>query len=193
MRDRSYSDREVLDIFIESVDELLDSDFLAQIKADGVSTQVKWSKDGGFLGERIGPKRDALKAFLLTLRFFRQNNEPTSLCNMEDRIDGLAVDPALKERFRTSRHSFNSFLDKPPSVGFTKGIGADTRRQIFDAFLYGVFAHANPIHRRRVKAWESEPYFDDLRAQFDLVLLEYLKALAAMANVCRECIKAGIA
>ena len=97
----------------------------------------------------------------------------------------------LKERFRTSRHNFNSYLDKPTSVGFPADSGASSRRRIFEAFLYGIFAHANPKYRRQVKAWESQPYFDDIRAQFDLVLLEYLKALAALANVCRECMKAG--
>jgi hypothetical protein len=174
------------------VDELLDSDFLAQVKADGISTRLEWSHGTGFLNQRIGPKRDAVKAFLLTLRFFLQNNEPTSLCNMEDRINGLEIDVSLKEQFRASRHDFNSFLDKPPSVSFPSGTGLGHRRQMLEAFLYGIFAHANPKHRRRVKAWEGQAYFEDVRAQFDLILLEYLKALAAMANVCRECLQVGV-
>jgi hypothetical protein len=190
MAQPGYTDGEVLQIFIESVEELLDSDFLSQTQAGGISNQFKWSQESGFLSERTGPKHDAVKAFLLTLRFFRQNNEPTSLCKMEDRVDGLNIDAELKERFRTSKHKFNSFLDKPPSVSFPAGSGAGTRRQIFEAFLYGIFAHANPKHRRRVKAWEGQPYFDDIRAQFDLVLLEFLKAIAGMANVCRECLEA---
>ena len=194
MAERGYSDHEVMQIFVESVDELLDSDFLAQIKADGLSTQFKWSHNGGgFISERTGPKRDSVKAFLLTLRFFGQNNEPTSLCNMEERVDGLSVDSSLKERFRTSRHNFNSYLDKPPSVGFPADSGASSRRCILKSFLYGIFAHANPKYRRQVKEWEGQPYYDDIRSQFDLVLLEYLKALAALANVCRECMEAGIA
>jgi hypothetical protein len=192
MAECGFTDREVLEIFVESVDELLDSDFLAQVKADGISTRFKWSHATGFLSERTGPERDAAKAFLLTLRFFGQNNEPTSLCNMEERIDGLDIDASLKEGFRTSRHSFNSYLDKPPSVTFPKGSSADSRRQILEAFLYGIFAHANAKHRRRVKAWEGQPYFEDIRSQFDLILLEYLKAVSAMASVCRECLKADI-
>ena len=193
MAEHGFTDREVLEIFVASVDELLDSDFLAQVKADGISTQLKWSHDTGFLSERTGPKRDAVKAFLLTLRLFGQDNEPTSLCNMENRIDGLDVDASLKERFLTSRHNFNSYLDQPPSVGFPNGSGADNRRQILKAFLYGIFAHANPNLRRRVKAWEGQPYFESIRSQFDLILLEYLKAVCAMANVCRDCLKTAIA
>lgn len=193
MAERGFTDREVLEVFVESVDELLDSDFLAEVQADRISTELKWSHGTGLLRECIGPKRDAVKAFLLTLRFFGQNNEPTSLCNMEDRIDGLDIDASLKERFRASRHNLNSYLDKPPSVGVPNGSGAENRRQILEAFLYGIFAHANPKHRCRVKAWEGQVYFEDIRSQFDLILLEYLKAVSAMANVCRECLSAGIA
>ncbi len=193
MTEDEFTDREVLEIFIESVDELLDSGFLAQLKADGISTQLKWSDGTDFLRERTGPKRDAVKALLLTLRLFGQNNEPTSLCKMEERIEGLDIDASLKERFRSSRRNFNSYLDKAPSVTFPNGSGADSRRQILEAFLYGIFAHANPKHRRRVKAWEGKTCFEDIRSQFDLILLEYLKAVSAMANVCRECLKPDIA
>lgn len=193
MSKHSYTDQEVLQIFIESVDELIDSEFLSQVKTQSISTQLNWSQNGGLLSERTGPKRDAVKAFLLTLRFFRQNNEPTSLCNMEERIEGLNLNAELKERFRTSRHNFNSYLDKRPSINFSPEIGADTNRKILDTFLYGIFAHANPKHRRQAKQWEGAPYYEDIRAQFDLILIEFLKALAAMANVCRDCLKAGIA
>ncbi len=193
MAETKFTDREVLEIFIESVDEMLQSDFLSEAKATGIATQFNWSKETGFLGERTGPQRDAVKAFLLTLRFFRQNNEATSLCNMEQRIASLEIDAELKEQFRKSRYEFNSYLDRVPSVGFPKGIGADSRRDVFETFLYGLFAHANPEKRRRVLQWEHKPFFDDIRAQFDLILLEWLKALSAMAQVCRIAIKGLLA
>jgi len=151
MAKAEFTDGEILELFIESVDELLQSDFLLEVKAAGIATQFNWSKTTGFLSERTGPRREAVKAFLLTLRFFRQRNEETSLCNMEERIDSLAIDAALKERFRTSRHEFNTYLDRAPSVGFPVGIGADSRRDVFETFLYGLFAHANPAKRRRVR------------------------------------------
>jgi hypothetical protein len=188
-----YTDREVLEIFVESADELLGSRFLAQAKTGGISTSLSWSQAGGLLAQRAGPEREAVKAFLLTLRFFCQDNEPTSLCNMEDRISALAIDAGLKDNFRKSRANLNTFLDGQPSVGFSAGSGADTRRDIFNTFMYGVFAHANPKYRRQVKAWEVQPYYDDVQAQFDLILLHFLAALTAMANVCRCVLDAGVA
>ena len=181
-----YTDSEVLEIFVESVDELLGSRFLEKAKSDGISTSLSWSHTGDFVAQRTGPEREAVKAFLLTLRFFCQNNEPTSLCNMEDRISALGIDAQLKENFRKSRASFNTFLDGKPSVGFPSGSGADTRRDIFRTFVYGVFAHANPKYRRQVTAWESQPFYGDIQSQFDLILRNFLTALATMANVCRN-------
>lgn len=188
-----YTDREVLEIFVESADELRDSRFLAQAKTGGVSTSLSWSGAGGLVAQRTGPEREAVKAFLLTLRFFCQNNEPTSLCNMENRISALAIDADLKDNFRKFRANFNAFLDGQPSVGFPAGSGADTRRDIFNTFVYGVFAHANPNYRRQVKTWEGQPYYHDVQAQFDLILLNFLAALAAMANVGRQVLNAGLA
>ena len=68
MAERGFADPEVLEIFVESVDELLNSGLLAQVKTDGISTQLGWSHDTGLLSQRTGQKRDAVKAFLLTLR-----------------------------------------------------------------------------------------------------------------------------
>lgn len=192
MSPNPYSDREVLEIFIESVDELLKSQFLSQANVGGVSTSLSWSQEGGLVAHRSGPERETAKAFILTLRFFCQNNEPTSLCNMEDRVSGLKIDTQMKEIFRKSRSNFNAFLNGQPLVKFPPGIGADTRREIFNSFLYGVFAHANPRYRRQVKAWENEPFYEDVQAQFDLILLEFLRALSALANVCRTALESDI-
>ena len=189
--DTPCTDRDVLEIFVESADELLGSCFQAQAKTGGIPTSLSWSQVDGFVAQRAGPEREAVKALLLTLRLFCQNNEPTSLCNMEDRISASAIAANLREEFRKSRANFNIFLDGPPSVGFPAGSGADTRRDIFNTFVCGVFAHANPRCRRQVKDWESLPYYEDVQAQFDLILLNFLAALAPMANVCRQLLDAG--
>ena len=171
-----FSDREVLEIFVESVDDLLTSNFLHQAKNDGVSTSFAWSNAGGLVAARTGPDREAVKAFLLTVRLFCQNNEPTSLYHMEPRVSGLAIDAKAKENFAKSRAHINAFLDGAPSVGFPAGSGAGTRREIFETFLYGVFAHANPKYRRQVATWERQPIYNDLQAHFDLILLDFAHA-----------------
>jgi hypothetical protein len=184
----SYTDRDVLTMFVESVDELLDSEFLQQVQGVGISCKLEWSNNV-FLFNRKGPKRDSIKAVLLTLRFFGQNSEPTSLCNMEERINCLEIDPASKERFRTLRHDINVLLDKAPLIKFPKDAGVNSNRRIYDIILYGIFAHANPEKRKIVKEWEKQPFIQDILCQFDLICLEYINILGDMSRVCSEYLK----
>jgi hypothetical protein len=44
----------------------------------------------------------------------------------------------------------------------------------------GTFAHVNPRYKKIVTAWQNEPYFADLRAEFDTILQRFLSALAVM-------------
>jgi hypothetical protein len=179
----AYSDREVLEIFIETVEELKQSEFVKQIKKNGVRVEML-AGPGVYLSNRVGPDREAIKAFLLTLRFFRQNNDQTSLSNMATRVGALSVDQALKDEFTTSRDNFNAFLNAPLSVPVA-GVGADTRDQLFESFLYGVFAHSTPKHRRNVKAWEAAPYYHELEAQFLVIAAHFMAAASAMAESCK--------
>jgi hypothetical protein len=188
MANNPYSDREVLDIFIETVEELQASEFAKQIKG-GIRVGLK-AGNAVIISELAGPDREALKAFLLTLRFFRQNNEETSLRNMATRVAGLNVDQGLKDEFLTSRDNFNAFLDGPLAVP-VNGVGADSKRDVFESFLYGVYAHANPDHRRRVKGWEKLPFYADLEAQFLLTVAHFTAAVTSMAETCRKMLASG--
>src|SRR5262249_13134014 len=150
-----FSDREVLVGFVESVDELLGSDFAQEIRKP-VRVGILAGPDGRITTKVCGPRRDAIKAFLLTLRFFCQDNEATSLRNRPDRLKDIPVDRKLKGVFLQSRKNFNASLDGPLYAPVL-GVGADTKRDLFEAFLYGVFAHANPRHRKKVTDWEGKP------------------------------------
>src|SRR6476661_3279291 len=101
MASNPYSDREVLEIFIETVEELQASEFAKQIKG-GIRVGLK-ATNGVIITELAGPEKETIKAFLLTLRFFCQNNEETSLRKMTMRIAKLDVDQSLREEFIASR------------------------------------------------------------------------------------------
>ena len=187
------SNREVLEVFVESVDDLLESKYLQQAKAGGVGSSVSITRGIGFVMGRSGPDRDSVKAVLLTIRFFCQNNERISLENMDTLIQSLLVAQDLKDRFTKSRAEFNLHLRSAPVVGYPAGIGADTNGDIFDTFLYGTFAHANPDKRRTVKAWEQQPYYNDLRSQFDLTLLSFISCVVVMGKIVKEILDSGAA
>jgi hypothetical protein len=184
----SYSNCEVLEIFIETVDELQASEFAKQVKK-GVRVGLV-AGNGVIISKCAGPEREAVKAFLLTLRFFRQNNDVTSLSNMADRVNSLNVCQDLKDEFSKSRANFNSFLDAPLNVP-VQGVGADTKRDVFEAFLYGIYAHANPEKRRKVKGWEKMPFYGDLEAQFYVIAAHFMAAGTAMAETCKKMLATG--
>ncbi len=188
MASNPYSDREVLEIFIETVEELQASAFAKQIKG-GIRVGLK-ATNGAIITELAGPDREAIKAFLLTLRFFCQNNEETSLRNMVMRVAKLDVDRGLREEFITSRDNFNASLDGPLAVR-VNGVGADKKRDLFESFLYGIYAHANPDHRRRVKSWEKLPFYADLEAQFLVTVAHFMAAVTKMAETCRKMLASG--
>lgn len=188
MSTNTFNDREVLEIFVETVEELQTSEFARQIKS-GIRVGLK-AGNGVIISELVGPDKEALKAFLLTLRFFRQNNEETSLCNMATRVAALNVDQELKDLFQASRDQFNAFLDSPLAIP-VNGVGADNKRVLFESFLYGIYAHANPDHRRRVKNWEKLPFYSELEAQFLMIISNFMAAVTKMAEICIKILVSG--
>lgn len=185
----AYSDREALEVFVESVDELLASRF-AQDVMRGVSVTLLANSTDGLSARCDGPEREATKAFLLTLRHFVQNNDPSSIGNTAQRVGTLNVEQQWKDEFRDQRDGLNVMLDGPLHVP-VEGVGADTKRDVFEAFLYGIYAHATPRHRRTVNGWREQPYAADLEAQFYVILALFLPALKAMADVCRRILGTG--
>lgn len=179
----SLTNREILEVFVECVDDLLGSKYLEQARAGGLGSSISIMQGIGFVMGRSGPDRDHVKAVLLTIRLFCQNNEAVSLQNMDTLVQSLPVDQDLKERFAQSRKNFNDHLDHRPVFSYSAGIGADTNGGIFDTFLYGEFAHFNPEKRRRYKTWESQAYFNDMRSQFDLTVLNFISCVSVMRGI----------
>jgi hypothetical protein len=140
----TYTDREVLEIFLEGADELSGSRFADQVR-NGIRVGMLLVPEG--IETRVaGPEHEATKAFLLTLRAFGQDNDQTSLRNIAARVRALAVSQSSKDRFLTSRENFNAFLDSPLNV-LVPDNDADTKRKVFEAFLYGIYAHKAEEHR----------------------------------------------
>lgn len=179
-------ERDILNIFIDSVDELLQSNFLNQVVENGIVTNYTWNQDGFLSIQRGGPELEAVKAFILTIRFFCQNNERTSLSNMDNMISQMNIPQDLKDDFANSRQAFNTYLDSLPSIQFEESGNPINRRQIFETFLYGKFAHANRTKRNLLLTWQQRPDFEDRRAIFDRILLQFVLFLKDLSTVCKE-------
>lgn len=176
---------EVLDTFVESADELCSSEYVAQIRRDGLSIKREWTPSSVKV-TTTNPSQEAAKAVVLTLRLFCQDNDATSLNNVATMLGMMPVDATAAACFHQSRLNFNLFLDSAPTISFPTDAGAATNRQIWDTFLYGKFAHARVAKRRVIKRWQDELYGNDVHVQFDVIVLEFIKAVSIMSKTCKE-------
>jgi hypothetical protein len=180
------TNRQVLEYFIAAVEELRSSAFLKQI-AEGVHTRLEVHPDGATTVGKFGPDQEALKACLLTVRMFGQDNDAISFRRVSRVVTEIPVDQQLKAQFEQSRTNFNTYLDMVPRVQIE---GVNTNRLIFETFLYGKYAHHSAQHVATLEKWAQAIYYPDLLAQFDLIVLEFIKAASAMANRARVMLKA---
>jgi len=87
------------------------------------------------------PEREHLEAYVLNLRFFIQNKEPTSLRNMARLYERECKNGPLIIRFRTIRDRINSELDR--TLWYRFNGKAVTYRMVFEGMIYSQFAHAD--------------------------------------------------
>jgi hypothetical protein len=168
-------EQQTLRLFNEKVEKLDRLNFTQFFRDNRVGFSVS-VKEGEQSVEVRGPPEEAIDAFILTLRFFVQDNEATSIRNIGQMYEDLPISDELKERFRDSRKSLNDFLDAKCNVSLH---GDElTNRDVFDVFLYGGLAHATPAKKDRFDRWAEEPVlFAVLQTVFFGVLIELFQFL----------------
>ena len=96
--------KETLEFYNEKAEKLQGLSFTSSILNQNSGVHLSWTRDSGILKiDREGPDEESIDAFVLTLRFFMQDNEPTSLRNMAKLIEALPINEQNKENFRITR------------------------------------------------------------------------------------------
>lgn len=173
-----------LKLFNEKVGKLIDSRFVKHVQENkGMKVSIKSS-----VGEKVDishnlPDQDAIDAFVLTIRFFIQDNESTSLRNMVKLYNEISVAPDIKADFNDVRDKLNSELSKKSMFNL---LGKDlTRGEIFDTFIYGGLAHAETRKKDDFDKWMriGEPLAALITAEFNNVLIYFLDCIACIRKV----------
>jgi len=86
-----------LEMFVEKANELDRSRFFRD--KSQIGALITFDRLQGWDGVYVGPDDDSLKAVVLTLRMFIQDNEAISLRNMRRMLAGTTVRPELVARF----------------------------------------------------------------------------------------------
>ncbi len=170
-----------LRFFNEKANELADSTFLQAMLHGQVRFTLSGLQSAEVAVEYSGPKGEMVKAFVLTFRFFIQDNEKSSLGSMAKAYQELASASFIAEdtlqRFVSARKAINAYLDNPspnPELAFDDRVL--TRRDIMDVFVYGGLAHATK--KAQYDRWAAHPVaFPSLQMQFSVVLFKVLQTI----------------
>jgi hypothetical protein len=150
-----------LELFNEKALKLQQSTFLQSIIAAPPSLKLKGEKrrNGTFSmsAEAHGPTQESIDAFVLTFRFFIQDNEATSLHNIAKLYERASLPQELRDRFNSARSAINELLDHPNLVNISHNGETPSNRAVLNVFVYGGLAHANPDAYKTYKDWMSFP------------------------------------
>lgn len=171
-----------LKLFNEKVDRLINSRFVKHIQEKGLKVSMKSSQGKKVDISHTLPDQDAIDAFTLTVRFFIQDNEPSSLNNMAGLYNEIPVSTDIKDDFNYTRDKLNSELDKKSMFNFkNKHL---TKREIFDTFIYGGLAHAKPKKKKEFDAWmRVELFAAFITSDFANTLIYFLNCIAYIKKV----------
>ena len=122
---------------------------------------INWNKDQGQSYENRGPSAEAIDAFVLTFRFFIQNNEKISFYNMASVYRSQLISQVRREQFDKMRNDINNFLDSKTEMVVQQvndkkeqvSIETLTHRQIMDTFIYGGLSHADENKKKKLDSW----------------------------------------
>lgn len=176
-----------LELFNEKADKLESSTFTKKILGERSGVEIEAKQGEGVSVIRFGPDQEAIEAFVLTLRFFVQDNEPSSFRNLATLYNdpNLNLDTQLVRRFQEARDAINSFLDQRSLLQENKS--PLTHRAIFEIFMWGGLAHANEEKKKTFDRYRGIPiFFQILENEFVITLASILKAIFYIRELNKE-------
>ncbi len=153
----------LLELFNEKLEKLVRLSFVETIFKynSGVSIKISKREDGlyNLVQERRGPLEEAIDAFVLTIRFFIQDNEPISLRRLAKTYEIAPIEKKLKEEFALLKNQINKYLDSNSFIVININNNEEilTHRKILDTIIYGGLSHANTKKKKKYDFWMKSP------------------------------------
>lgn len=142
-----------LKLFNEKAQKLERLSFIETISKydSGFSIKIDKREDGLYdlIQERRGPLEEAIDAFVLTIRFFIQDNEASSFRNLSRLYECAPVDREIKNDFIKVRTQLNEYLDSNSGMAIIVNEEKLNHRKIMDIVIYGGISHANNAKKKR--------------------------------------------
>jgi hypothetical protein len=166
---------EGLRLFNEKADKLFRLGFVKTVfeTNTGVTISGNLTDEGNWqvTSSRKDPNEEAIDAFVLTFRYFIQDNERSSLRNLSKHYETAPIDEESKKQFKKIRKEINDFLDKPGDILFKFNNQKLTRRKILDTFIYGGLSHSNDKGEKALyDSWMQTPFKLFIENEFVYIL-----------------------
>jgi len=168
-------------LFNEKASKLRGFSFLQKV----ASGQIVHFKGGdGFPIEVIGdgPDQESIDAFVLTYRFFIQNNESCSFANLSKVYEATIIPESHRAAFNMVRKDLNNYLDGPCAV--VEAHGVNTKRMVMEIFIFGGLSHANKDKKCIYDKWINDERIRPLISlEFVLILRNVWSAIDYVAGL----------
>lgn len=177
-----------LERFNEKVGRLAELGFAEEARGGGAIVELRKGQESD--GIHIGPEEKTIQALALTLRFFRMNNEDTSLSNMATLYASLNVEPGLSKQFTDIRDQVNLLLNSPSNLSISEE-GPMTHGEILDLFMHGDLVHTNDTAKvANYRAISKTPFFPLFKDDFTTTIVLFLGALKKLQRInCRALVQ----
>jgi len=177
-------------LFNEKADHLESLSFTQKIMTapSGFHMEVHSDKEGR--AWRQGPGGESVEAFVLTFRYFVQDQEVSfrRMARMYAKLSAAGViSRPLADRFNKLRDNVNLFLDQEISIQYNEE--KLTRRRVFEVFMWGGLAHANEAKKALHDEWRQGPFpffYLMLENEFVRTLAILLGAIFRMRSLNQE-------
>lgn len=175
-----------LKLFNEKAEKLRNCSFTKDVFKEKSGMRISIKKDKPVKTERWGPNEESIETFVLTFRFFIQDNEKSSFRNMERIYDELPILEEKKNLFKDTRNELNKFLDSVPVVKIEANGKSFTQRDILEIFIYGGLSHANENKKGTYDFWMKTPLKDIAVNNFVYILAIVMKFILYVQNLNNE-------
>jgi hypothetical protein len=176
------SDLKPFILFNEKFEELQSSGFVKNWVGKKINYNFDFEKDE--VNQEI-PNKDEIKSFILTLRFFIQDNESCSLRNLSNQYGDAELPGEIVSEFENIKAFLNKYLDSKTGFG-PKDETQYSFRYIFESYIYGHHAHSNDQKRNEIKKWQESKFIGSHTNYFFIEILFKVYFLLKKVKIVNE-------
>lgn len=166
-------------LFNRKAEKLTNNSFTKQIIEEGFGLSLSVKKDYPVNIETRFPNNESIESFVLTFRFFCQDNEPSSLNRIAKIYSKLPDYCSEKSACLNEHKKINDYLDSHDnSLNIKINSKRFTNREIFEIFFYGGLAHANKHKEEIYDQWMTDELLGPmLQNEFIKILSNVLSSI----------------